>query len=129
MQGLEGWGDGMSKKKNEFKLTTEEQVEINYILAKSYRKTTKNNLKDLVRLIDTAIKQNNLANTNYRKALLRRRRHGYEKGNVVAAWFKTLDMRCLWWHIKCGVYKILHAQKNANKKAGQSRDTNPIQWH
>lgn len=119
----------MSKKKNEFELTTEEQVEINYILAKSYKRTTDNNLKDLVRLIDTAIKQNNLANTNYRKALLRRCRHGHEKGNVVAAWLKTLDMRCLWWHAKCCVYKILYAKKDIDSKTEQPRDTNPIQWH
>lgn len=114
---------------NEFKLTTEEQVEINYILAKSYRKTTKNNLKDLVRLIDTAIKQNNLANTNYRKALLRRCKYGHEKRNVVTAWFKTLDMRCVWWHAKCCVYKILYAKKVTDSEAWKSRDENPIQWH
>lgn len=114
---------------NEFKLTTEEQTEINYIIAKSYRKTTKNNLKDLVSLIDTAIKQNNLANTNYRTALIRRCKYGHEKRNVVTAWLKTLDMRCIWWHIKCRIYKSLYSKKVTDSEAWKSRDENPIQWH
>lgn len=110
-------------------LTIQEQVEINYILAKSYRKTTKNNLKDLVRLIDTAIKQNNKARHDYRKALIRRCKYGHEKRNVVTAWLKTLDMCCIWWGIKCSIYKSLYSKKVTDSETWKSRDQNPIQWH
>lgn len=119
----------MSKKKNEFELTTEEQVEIDYIIAKSHVNTTRNNLKDLVRLIDAAIGQNNLATKNYRKALIRRNRVGHEKRNVVTAWVKNIDMLCFWWGIKCSIYKSLYSKKVTDSEAWKSRDENPIQWH